>query len=117
METHVRAADNPTQERGRERQTVLWVIAVLLAVIATALVLRLDDRGRNGAAFAQSTTRLGARGIFAFSGQLTRSSYGLFILDVDAGTIWCYEYTRGSAGPRLQLVAARSWFYDRYLEE
>lgn len=105
-----------------QRQTVLWVIALLLAVIATALVLRLDESAMHrNAAWGQSpsgTARLGARGISAFSGQITRNTFGIFMLDVDSGTIWCYELTPGVDGAKqLRLVAARSWIFDRYLEE
>lgn len=95
------------------RTTALWLIVALLAVIATVEVMRWDD---TSAAYAQTRTpQLGARGIFAFTGQLSRNSYGLFMLDVDAGTIWCYEYVANTR--RLRLVAARSWIFDRYLEE
>ena len=60
----------------------------------------------------------GARGIYAFTGQLTSKSYGLFMLDVDSGTVWCYEFQRAANGePQMKLVAARSWISDRYLEE
>lgn len=93
---------------------VWWVIAVSLAVIALCLVLRLDSMP-NGQAFAQSVGKAGARGIFAFTGQLTKNSYGVFMVDVDAGTIWCYEY-QGRDNKSLKLVAARDWRYDRYLE-
>jgi len=111
-----------TGATARSSQTVHWVIAVLLAVIATTLLLRQDDRGMSGGlAMAQNqpiNPRLGARGIYAFTGQLTRNSYGLFLLDVDAGTVWCYEVGAGNDGAKqLRLVAARSWVYDRYLEE
>jgi len=40
------------------------------------------------------------------------------MLDVDTGTIWCYELDRASNDELLlRLVAARSWISDRYLEE
>ena len=40
------------------------------------------------------------------------------MLDVDTGTVWCYEIARGHHGEfNLKLVAGRSWLYDRYLEE
>ncbi len=104
------------------RQTVLWIIAMLLAVIATALVLRLDESSMSrSAVWAQAPSgagRLGARGIYAFAGQVTRNSYGIFMLDVDTGTIWCYELSGGTEGAKqLRRVAARSWVCDRYLEE
>jgi hypothetical protein len=103
------------------RHTVLWLIAVLLAVIATALVLRLDDVRLMRSAMAQAETPgglVGARGIYAFSGQVTQRTFGLFMLDVDTGTIWCYELQKAANDELLlRLVAARSWTSDRYLEE
>ena len=60
------------------------------------------------------TTAGGARGVFAFSGQLTKSTFGVYLVDVDTMTIWTYEYL-----PRkscLRLASARTWRYDRYLE-
>ena len=104
-------------------QTVWWAMTVVLAVIATALVMRLDDAvfSRSVLAQAGGTSVLpmaGARGIYAFSGPLSSKSNGLFMVDVDTGTVWCYELERGRDNEtRLRLVAARSWIFDRYLEE
>jgi hypothetical protein len=48
---------------------------------------------------------------------LDKSTYGLVMLDVDAGTIWCYEFTGTRPNERkMRLVAGRSWLHDRYLE-
>ena len=106
------------------RQTGLWIITVLLAVIATAMVLRWDEATLTRSAWAQALNPgagpgAGARGIYAFTGQLDSRSFGLFMLDVDSGTVWCYEMVRNrSSDPVfMRLVAARSWLYDRYLEE
>lgn len=101
------------------RQTVWWVMTVLLAIIATALVMRWDEAALSRSAWAQSSTvgagpGAGARGIYAFTGQISSRGYGLFMLDVDTGTVWCYEM---SGGRHLKLLAARSWIFDRYLEE
>ena len=93
-------------------QAVSWVIAISLAVIAVMLVLRMDQP-LLPPALAQSSMQAGARGIFAFSGQLTARSYGLFMVDVDAGTVWCYEYQ--SSNKKLRLVAGRSWLNDKFL--
>ena len=90
-----------------------WLAAVALTVIALALVLR-DSGGNDGRAWAQGVTGAGARGVFALSGQLSKGSYGLYMVDVDAMTIWVYEYL--PAKGCLRLAAARSWRYDRYLE-
>src|SRR2546425_346096 len=66
------------------RQTALWVLTVVLAVIATALVMRWDDSAYLRTALAQHASGYspaGARGIYAFTGQLTAKTYGLFMMD------------------------------------
>jgi len=108
MEAPERSSAQPTG------QTVHWVIALLLTVIATCLVLRSDGGSGISEAHAQPA-RVGAAGIFAFTGQLGPRTYGLFMVDVDAGNVWCYEYSRERG--KLQLVAARSFLHDRYLQE
>lgn len=95
-------------------QTVHWVIAVLLAIIATCQVMRLDEGSWLPEAYAQRQ-KVGAAGVFAFTGQLGPRTYGLFMVDVDAGNVWCYEYSQENG--RLRLVAGRSFLYDRHLEE
>ena len=97
-------------------QTVYWVIAVLLAVIATALWVRPGDPLLRTAT-AQNQPLAGARGVFAFTGQLDRDRYGLFMLDVDQGTIWCYAFETVAGARKLRLIAARTWIYDRYLQD
>ncbi len=52
--------------------------------------------------------------MFAFSGQLSKSTYGVYVVDVDAMTMWTYEYLPQKGC--LRLAAARTWRYDRYLE-
>lgn len=98
----------------RRPAVVQWVIAGLLAVIAIGL-WRGQDTG--GVAWAQNQPMAGARGLFAFTGQLDRDSYGLFMLDVDQGTVWCYEVENAGGARRLRLVAARTFMYDRYLQD
>ena len=65
-------------------------------------------------ALGQPVSSGGARGIFAFSGQLSKGSHGIFMVDVDAMTLWAYEYLPQKRC--LRLAAARTWRYDRYLE-
>ena len=92
-----------------------WLIAISLAVIAFNLTLR--EQQTIPDALAQPVRAAGARGIFAFSGQLTPTSFGVFMVDVDEGTLWCYEYGGGGSAKKLRLVSARSWLFDRYLED
>ena len=97
----------------RQQQTVLWIIAILLAIIATVLVMHVTGVSGVQRTFADSPM-VGARGVFAFTGQIDKNRYGLFMLDVDSSNIWCYEYLPGTR--KLKLVAARSFRWDRYLE-
>lgn len=106
--------------RGRFKrgpQPVFWIIAAALVVIAVELIRRPPAAGQVSLAtpaFAQAVTSGGARGIFAFSGQLSKSTYGVYMVDLDAMTTWVYEYLPQKGC--LRLAAARTWRYDRYLE-
>jgi hypothetical protein len=99
-----------------QSQSVQWVIAILLAVIATILVLR-ELGGGAPVALAQNQGMAGARGVFAFTGQIDASRYGLFMLDVDQGTIWAYEIDNTGSTRKLRLIAGRTFIYDRYLQD
>jgi hypothetical protein len=95
--------------------TAQWIIAVLLAFIAGLLCTRSDSNWLPSAA-AQQPPLAGARGVYAFTGQLEANRHGLFMLDIEQGTIWCYELDSGAGSRKLRLVAGRSWIYDRYLK-
>src|SRR5207302_7985397 len=69
------------------RQTVHWVIAGLLAILATLLALRGGDGLLGGSPAMAQTGMLGARGLFAFTGQIDKDKFGLWMMDVDAGTV------------------------------
>ena len=112
MELNQHPALQPTSRN----RSVLWVIAVLLALIAGTLWGR-PASNVLPAAFAQNQPLAGARGVYAFTGQLDHNRHGLFMLDVDQGTIWCYEIDSSGGTRKLRLIAARSWVYDRYLQD
>lgn len=120
MDTHSNpmTQDGPlTPETPRRRHSphpVFWIIAAALATIAVSMVTQRSGSPLSGMAFAQPTTSAGARGVFAFSGQLTKNTYGVYVVDTDTATMWMYEYL-GAKGC-LRLAAARTWRFDRYLE-
>lgn len=97
----------------RPPHPVFWVIAGALVVIAVHMVSK--PTTGSGVAFGQPVLSGGARGVFAFTGQLSKGTYGIFMVDVDAMTIWAYEYMAQKGC--LRLAAGRSWRYDRYLEK
>ena len=115
----------PKNERSSEHMTavsvsrraphpVFWVIAATLIVIATTLVIQPGGSPADSVAFGQPVMSGGARGVFAFSGQLSKGTYGVYMVDVDAMTTWVYEYLPQKGC--LRLAGARTWRYDRYLE-
>lgn len=101
---------------GARPHPVVWLLAGALGVLAVQGLMDLQRSGLklDNAALAQAVSSGGARGVFAFSGQLSKNSYGIFMVDVDAMTLWAYEYQPQKEC--LRLAAARTWRYDRYLE-
>jgi len=100
------------QNRGH---VVAWMGVAALSAAAAVWVIDRRPGPAGQAAYAQPAAigPLGARGIYMCPAQLGPTTFGLYMIDVDAGTLWCYEYTPN----QLRLVAARSWIFDRYLEE
>ena len=60
----------------------------------------------------------GKGGIHLVPVQIARDSYGVVMVDTVSQTLWVYEINnRGPAYNNLRLLAARSWKYDRKLED
>ncbi len=56
--------------------------------------------------------------ILAIPVQFERDSYGLAMVDTVGQTIWVYQLSdRGPVYSRLKLLAARTWKYDKLLEQ
>lgn len=104
----------PSEQRRRPApHPVYWLIAGALVVIAIQMVSR-RDWPPSELAYGQLPTSGGSRGVFAFSGQLSKGTYGVYMVDTDSMTIWAYEYLAQKGC--LRLAGARTWRYDRYLE-
>jgi len=96
-------------------QVALWLIVVLLAVNAVILLLRPGDN----AAWAQpgqaaAAARADTSGVFVVPAQFDKDLWGAYLVDTRAGTIVVYLYSPNER--RLKLTAARTFVYDRYLE-
>ncbi len=103
-----------TQDRpGRSGSPVMWLAVVLLAVIATCLVIEVGFA--TSPAVAQTTSGWGAAGVFAVAGQVSPQTYGIYLVDLENSSICVYQYLHGTR--RLKLVAARSTIYDRQLDD
>ena len=114
----------PAPARPSLANKALWCVGVgLLANAAVILVthfcpvgateLRIDQ-----AAFGQATPAermIGARGLFMMPAQLGPNTYGLYLMDADSQTITVYRALPDNS--RFKLMAARSFRYDRFLED
>jgi hypothetical protein len=100
----------------------LWLIAFALLANAAILLTRgqAPDIAFDRAALAQATPvqpaqPLGARGIYMMPAQLGPMTFGLYLMDVDSGTICVYKALPDTN--HFRLMAARSFKYDRFLED
>jgi len=94
-----------------------WLRVSVLSVVVILLFLS-GDRLRNLAGAITPLQGEGDDGILVIPIQLERDSYGLAMVDTLGQTLWIYEMNnRGPAHSRLRLLAARSFKYDRLLEE
>lgn len=73
------------------------------------------DRSALAQATPQAGQPLGARGIYMMPAQLGQNAWGLYLMDVDSGTICVYKATPETS--HFRLMAARSFKYDRFLED
>lgn len=111
----------PTPPRTRHAKA-LWLIGIGLLANAAVLLLRghAPDIAFDRAALAQAVPTapaqpLGTRGIYMMPAQLGPMSFGLYLVDVDSGTICVYKALPDTN--KFRLMAARSFRYDRFLED
>ena len=89
--------------------------AVVLALLVAVLARTGNAPSLLPAAFAQNQQSAigGGAGVFIVPAQFSETSYGCYIMDVDAQTICAYQYF----GKQLRLVAARHFRWDRRLHQ
>jgi hypothetical protein len=98
--------------RGRPLQ---WAIAMLLGAIAACLLVEVG-RTTSSASAQVASERKG--NIFALAGQLSKDSYGIYLVDADNDTIAIYEWVPASpSGRKLRLMAARNYSFDLKLDD
>ncbi len=84
-----------------------WSLVALLAIIAAFLLVTLGL----GAASAQVSTFGGANpDVFVVAGQISRETYGLYLVDYKNSTICVYQYFPRDR--KLRLMAARTYAFD-----
>ena len=95
------------------RVSTRWLIVALLAVIATCLVIEVGF-GTSSARGQLAGTSKGPQ-VVAVAGKVSPETYGLYLMDLEHGTICVYQYLPGTR--KLRLMAARTLVYDRKLED
>ena len=92
---------------------VQWVIVVLLSVITARLVLELGYGASS--ATAQVTSSVGGKDMLVVGGQITKDSYGLYLVDMKRQSLCVYQWLSGTR--KLRLMGARTFRYDVQLDE
>ena len=96
------------------RSATSWVVLVVLAAGAVALLVQAGAGSpAGGSAPAGGASRQG--GVFAVAGQIGAETYGLYLVNLEHGTIVLYEWVPQAR--TLRLLAARTYEYDSRLDE
>ncbi len=96
---------------GRGGSAARWGMVMLLAVIVVMLGHELVS------APPPADARTGWAGqegkVFCIAGQVTKDTYGLYLIDMENGTICVYQFLGSGC---LKLMAARTFIYDCQLD-
>jgi uncharacterized membrane protein len=94
-----------------------WLLPVSLSLVLLFLFF-VGGQSYNLAGAETQFQAVSGEHIIVIPVQLDRDNSGLAMIDTQRETLWIYEINnRGPAHNRLRLLAARSWKYDRLLEE
>lgn len=91
-----------------------WVIVILLSVIATCLLIEVGSSAPDARGAQAGAGSGGKGGLFAVAGQITRDTYGMYLVDAQRGTICVYQYVPTTR--KLHLRAARNITFDLQLD-
>ena len=94
------------------RPAAQWAIVVLLSVIATCLIMEI---GFGASAATAQVTSVGGGDVLVVGGQITKDSYGLYLVDTKKQALAIYQWLPASR--KLRLMAARTFKFDVQLDE
>jgi hypothetical protein len=93
---------------------VLYINAALLAAIVLVLLARDGMPSMLPAAYAQNQPPIGGgAGVFIVPAQFSTTTFGCYLMDIDAQTLCAYQFSPGDK--QLRLIAARNFRWDRRL--
>lgn len=91
-----------------------WLVLIALVALASWLVFEAGTSVASGVPELAAGSAAGDS-VLVVAGQVTRDTYGLYIVDQKNQTICIYQWLPGSH--KLRLMAARTYIYDRELDE
>lgn len=93
----------------------VYLVAALLLLNLVAILAQRGGLGFDSAAYAQRQAPIaGGGGLFVMPAQLSRDTWGAYLMDIDRGTICVYQFYPGNR--QLHFVAARKFTNDIKLE-
>jgi len=93
----------------------MWLAVALLTVIATCLIVEIS--ASTARAVDPAVGAAGDGSMLAVAGQITRDTYGLYLVDLKNRTICVYQWVTKKRETKLWLLAARTYAFDRELDE
>ncbi|MCK4752400.1 MAG: hypothetical protein KAS75_03065 [Planctomycetes bacterium] len=94
-----------------------WLLPVFIVLAVLCLIF--TWRRSDSPASVQAKPQVGSdEHVLVVPIQIDRDSYGLAMVDMVGQTLWVYGLSStGPAHSRLKLIAARSWQYDKLLQQ
>jgi hypothetical protein len=100
-----------------KRQTDKLLLFGILAV-ATIYIWALGSRMKTPGIAEATLQEISEGDVLVVPIQIDRDNYGIAMVDTSRQSLWIYELNRRAAAHnRLRLLAARSWKYDKLLED
>ena len=101
----------------KSRMKIQWLLPAVIVVSLSVVLLLCGQSGLSAVAGVPSQPVENWQ-ILVIPVQLERNAYGLAMVDIVNQTLWVYQLSNtGPVYNRLQLLAARSWRYDRLLQQ
>lgn len=98
----------------RSLTIALYLNAAVLLCILLAILARHDGPSFSSAAFGQAQAPIGGgAGVFIVPAQFSATTFGCYLMDIDAQTLTAYQYL--PPNNQLKLMAARNFRFDRRL--
>lgn len=97
-----------------KKNNTIMILVFFLLILSLILIINMTS-GQNNA-FARENA-FSEEFIEVIPLQIDRDTYGLAMVDPINQTVWVYGLDGRGGGNNIRLLAARSWKYDRLMEQ